>query len=101
MNRQKLWIMWISRCKTSNSRKKGKIGCAKLIHKFGDKMWIMWTIWNSNIYFVQLVWFTINLARASMEKRFTKMEAEKLRYARCAGNGSEAEAIVREVPETS
>lgn len=36
-----------------------------------------------------------------MEKRFTKMEAEKLRYARRAGNGSKAEEIVREVPETS
>ena len=43
VNRWKLWIMWISRCKTPFSLKKGENGCAKLIHKTGDKMWIMWT----------------------------------------------------------
>ena len=47
---------------TPFSLKKGKNGCAKLIHKIGDKMWIMWTTRKSNIYFVQLAWFTIKLA---------------------------------------
>ena len=71
MNRWKLWIMWISRCKTPFSLKKGENGCAKLIHKTGDKMWIMWTTRKSNIYFVQLVWFTIKLAGWQKKKRFT------------------------------
>ena len=33
-------------------------------------MWIMWTIRKSNIYFVQLVWFTIKLAGWQKKKRF-------------------------------
>lgn len=45
----------------------------------------MWTTRKANIHFVQLAWFTIKSAGTSMEKRFTKMEAEKLRYARRTG----------------
>ena len=82
VNRRKLWIMWISRCKTPFSLKKGKNGCAKLIHKTGDKMWIMWTTRKSNIYFVQLVWFTIKLAGWQKKKRFTWIGREAEFYSR-------------------
>lgn len=62
--------------------KKGKNGCAKLIHKTGDKMWIMWTTRKSNIYFVQLVWFTIKLAGWQKKKRFTWIGREAAFYSR-------------------
>ena len=62
--------------------KNGKNGCAKLIHKTGDKMWIMWTTRKSNIYFVQLVWFTIKLAGWQKKKRFTWIGREAAFYSR-------------------
>ena len=55
---------------------------AKLIHKTGDKMWIMWTTRKSNIYFVQLVWFTIKLAGWQKKKRFTWIGREAAFYSR-------------------
>ena len=100
MNRWKLWIMWISRCKTPFSLKKGENGCAKLIHKTGDKMWIMWTIRKSNIYFVQLVWFTIKLAGWQKKKRFTWVGKEAAFYSRHPER-ERSRVAFREVPETS